>query len=135
MPVLIPVIGRPPTSPRYPKDARGYEWSDILTIQAIWLWETHFTGRHQYHGNTLVSPLRSYLPHVYWSSKIGRTTLVHAKCFAWGIVLSQAQYRRVAWAKRVGWLRRVLLHELLHFSGYHGHGPQFRAAAKQLGTW
>jgi len=123
MPVLIPVIGRPPTSPRYPKTSEGYEWNQVMTAQATLLWAHHSVGRHE------------QMPNVYWSSKIGRTTLVHAKCFAWGIVVSRPQYRRVATKKRAAWLRRVLCHELLHFGGYHGHGPQFRAAAKQLGTW
>jgi hypothetical protein len=59
---------------------------------------------------------------------------VHARTYPWGIVLSNAAYRKVPRWRRYKWLRGLLLHELLHWAGY-SHRPPFPALARLLGTY
>ena len=62
------------------------------------------------------------------------SAVIHARTYAWGIVLSWRAYNKVPRFRRYKWLRGLLLHEALHWAGY-SHRPPFRALAKQLETY
>ncbi len=120
-PVRVPVIGGPPYWKWFPPTPSRGSWF-VGSEEARRLWRDHFYVER---GE------KPQAPRVYVSQKM---KIADARCYHWGIVISDHRYRKVRVRDRGPWLRRLLLHELLHWSGY-GHDRRFREAAKWLGTW
>lgn len=116
----VPVIGPPPHWKWFPDGPwRSSAVERGVTKLADALWRQHFETRGK-PG-----------PVVIWSTRMGRTG-VQARTYHWGIVLSQREYNRVAKPHRRIWLKKLLLHELLHWSG-RNHRGDFYGRLRQVG--